>query len=319
MRGRRFHVRVPLPAGETSVRVVTVDASGNRAGATVAHVYGLPWAARPRLRASRLDPLLAARTRSLVRAYPGTCGVYVQNLTTGAGVAWNARARFPAASTLKLAIAMAVLERLEGVPPRGSYVESVLRRMLEVSDDASANVLEVWLAGSTGAGGRRVDALLHSIGITDSLMYGGYVVERSLSAAIPLRVEDQPRFGVGKYTTAYDLASMARAVWLASGGLGPLARRAAGFTAADGRHLLYLLAHVRDRGKLDRWVGGLPGVRVLHKAGWIQSARHDNGLVVWPGGVFVAAVTTWRPGGAGVREDALAGNVALDALERFRG
>jgi hypothetical protein len=63
----------------------------------------------------------------------------------------------------------------------------------------------------------------------------------------------------------------------------------------------------------------MPGVRVLHKAGWIQSARHDNGLVVWPGGIFVAAVTTWRPEGAGVREDVLAGTVALDALERFRG
>jgi Beta-lactamase enzyme family len=301
------------------VRVVTVDAGGNRAGTTVAHVYGLPWAARPRLRAARLDPLLAAHTTSLVRAYPGTCGVYVRNLATGAGASWNARARFPAASTLKLAIAMTVLERLQGVPPRGSYVESVLRRMLEVSDDASANVLEIWLAGSTGAGGRRVDALLHSIGITDSLMYGGYLVERSLSAAIPLRVDDQPRFGAGKYTTAYDLASMARAVWLASAGLGPLARRAPGFSAADGRHLLYLLAHVRDPGKLDRRIGRMSGVRVLHKAGWIQSARHDNGLVVWPGGIFVASVTTWRPEGAGVREDVLAGTVALDALERFRG
>ncbi len=319
LRGRRFHVRVPLPAGETSVRVVTVDGRGRRAGATVAHVYGLPWASRPQVRASLLDPFLAGRMRSLSRAYPGTCAVYVQNLATGAGAAWNARARFPAASTLKLAIAMAVLERHEGVPVPGSYVNSVLRKMLEVSDDAAANQLEVWLGGSTSAGGRRVDALLRSIGIDDSLMYGGYAVERSLAVAIPRRVDEQPRSGIGKYTTAYDLASMARAVWLASAGLGPLARRAAGFTAADGRHLLYLLAHVRDPGKLDREIARDPGVRVLHKAGWIRAARHDNGLVVWPGGIYVAAVMTWRPGGTGVREDALAGRVAKAALDRFRG
>jgi hypothetical protein len=191
--------------------------------------------------------------------------------------------------------------------------------MIEVSDDAAANTLEVWLAGSTSSGGRRVDDLLHSLGIRDSLMYGGYAVERSLATAIPLRIEDQPQWGAGKYTTAGDLAAMARAVWLASGSLGPLAKLHPGFTAADGRHLLYLLAHVRDPGKLDREVGTAPGVQVLHKAGWIDTGRHDNGLVVWPGGIYVAAVMTYRPAGVGKREDALAGRVAKVALARFRG
>jgi hypothetical protein len=190
--------------------------------------------------------------------------------------------------------------------------------MIEVSDDAAANTLEVWLAGSTSSGGRRVDDLLRSVGIRDSLMYGGYAV-RSLAAAIPLRVEDQPQWGVGKYTTAADLAAMARTIWLASGGLGPLVRLHPGFTAADGRHLLYLLAHVRDPGKLDRDVVASPGVQVLHKAGWIDTGRHDNGLVVWPGGIYVAAVMTYRQAGVGKREDALAGSVAKVALDRFRG
>jgi beta-lactamase class A len=319
VRGRRFYVRVPLPPGETSVRVVTVDRLGRRAGATVPHVYGLPWAAHPRVRASFLDGVLQRRVRVLADAYPGTSSVYVQNLITGAGAAWNARARLPAASTLKLAIAITVLERHEGVPAPGSYVNSVLRKMIEVSDDAAANTLEVWLAGSTSSGGRQVDDLLRSIGIRDSLMYGGYVVERSLSAAIPLRVDEQPQWGVGKYTTAADLAAISKALWLASEGLGPLARLHPGFTAADGRHLLYLLAHVRDPGKLDRDVAASPGVQVLHKAGWIDTGRHDNGLVVWPGGIYVAAVMTYRPAGVGIREDVLAGRVAKVALARFRG
>jgi Beta-lactamase enzyme family len=317
--GRRFYVRVVLPPDETSVRVVTVDARGRRAGTTVPHVYGLPWAARPQLHAPALDVALQRRLRSLANRYPGTSGIYVQNLTTGAGAAWNAKARFPAASTLKLAIAMAVLERHEGIPAPGAYVHSVLRKMIEVSDDEAANTLEVWLAGSTGAGGRRVDELLRTLGIRNSLMFGGYLVERSLSAAIPVRSEEQPSFGSGKYTTAADLAAMLRAVWLSSAGLGPLARRYRGFTAADGRHLLYLLAHVRDPGKLDRELRGRPGVQVLHKAGWINAGRHDNGLVVWAGGIYVATVMTYRPAGVGPREDALAGRVARIALSRFRG
>ena len=116
---------------------------------------------------------------------------------------------------------------------------------------------------------------------------------------------------MGKYTTAADLAAIAQAVWLASAGLGPLAARHAGFTAADGRHLLYLLAHVRDPGELDREVGRLPGVQVLHKAGWINAGRHDSGIVFWPGGIFVAAVmTTARPVSGPARTRSPAGSGA---------
>ena len=83
--------------------------------------------------------------------------------------------------------------------------------------------------------------------------------------------------------------------------------------------MLYVLAGVRDGGKLDRRIGGIPGVGVLHKAGWVDSARHDNGLVFWRGGVFVAAVMTYRSYGVGTASDVLAGRVAATALRRFRG
>ena len=105
--------------------------------------------------------------------------------------------------------------------------------MITHSDNASANALEVWLAGSTSAGSQRVNALMRSIGLVDSEMYGGYEL-RTLSARIPVRVEQQPAFGFGKHTTAWDMASLLRAVWLASGGLGPLREAQPGFTAADG-------------------------------------------------------------------------------------
>jgi Beta-lactamase enzyme family len=318
LRQRRFSVRIDLPVGETAVRVVGIRQDGTRAGTTIRHVFGLPRASRPRYRLARLDAGLATRLRRVARGYRGTAGVYVQSLTSGAGAAWNARARFPAASTLKLAIAIAVLDRHEGVPRRGSYVDGLLRGMLHASDNASANALEVWLAGSTSSGSHRVEALLRTIGVNDSLMYGGYEIERRTAAAIPRRIDAQPGWGYGKYTTAYDLTSMLRAVWLASGGHGPLRRHVPGFTAADGRYLLYLLAHVRDHGKLDRELG-VRGVRVLHKAGWVDAARHDAGLVFWRGGVYMVAVMTYRAAGTGLEEDVLAGRVARLALARFRG
>jgi hypothetical protein len=69
---------------------------------------------------------------------------------------------------------------------------------------------------------------------------------------------------------------------------------------------------VTDRGKLDRFVGD--GAVVMHKAGWVTSVRHDNGIVAFRGGVFVAAVMTWQTSHA----DELAGHVAFAALKRFR-
>jgi hypothetical protein len=317
LRGRRFALRVSLPTGDVEVRVTTIGEDGRRSFRVVRDVFGLPVASRPRVVRARHDPVLGRRLRALSDDFSGTSAFYVQSLTGGAGAAWNAKARFPAASTLKLAIAATVLAEHSGIPPPESYVGALLRRMIVPSDDASANALLVWLAGSTSSGAYRVNDLMRSLGLTDTLMYGGYEV-RTLSGRIPVRVDRQPAFGVGKYTTAWDMTSLWRAIWLASGGRGRLRATRPGFTPSDARYLLWILAHVDDAPKLDRRVGVERGVAVLHKAGWISSSRHDTGLVFWPGGVFVAGVMTWSWAGSGVSSDRLAGRVADVTLERLR-
>jgi hypothetical protein len=326
LRGRSFSLGVPLPPREVRIRVETVDGDGRRAGRTVLHVLGLPPAARPVVRPLRLDRGLERDLRRLVDGYPGSAAVYVEDLATGAGAAWNARATYPAASTLKLAIAVTILSRLEGPPPRGSELDGLLRQMLIPSDNAAANALLVRLGGSTSGGGALVNETMRAIGLKRTEMYGGYILGTALGGSrelagggVPLSVVSQPYWGIGKSTTALDLAQLFRAVWLSSGGLGPLTRAGSGVTPAEARYLLYVLARVGDRGKLARTVGALPGVLVMHKAGWIDAARHDAGLVVWRGGVLVAAAMTYRPSGTGTREDAFAGRVAATALRRFRG
>jgi beta-lactamase family protein len=316
--GRRFTLRVTLPRGDVTVRVTTLAHNGRRSSAHVHGIFGLPPGSRPRAVAPRLDRPLATALTRMARGYSGTAGYYVQSLTGGAGAAWNAEARFPAASTLKLAIAATVLAEHRGIPPPGSRVDSLLRELIIPSDDAAANSLLVWLAGSTSSGAYRVNDLMRSIGLSDSLMYGGYQVTRALSGRIPRRVDDAPSFGVGKYTTAWDMTSLWRALWLASGGIGPLRRSQPGLTPADARYLLWLTAHVRDQPKLDAFVGRDRKADVLHKAGWISAARHDTGLVFWEGGVFVAGVMTYRSSGVSTSSDLLAGRVAAAALQRFR-
>ncbi len=184
--------------------------------------------------------------------------------------------------------------------------------MLVESDNEAANEVEALFGG-----GSRVDELLHGLGLDDTWMAGGYLRDpQGRQPPIPVRVESRPAFGCCKYTTAFDLARLLADVHLAAGGRGPLAvRYRREFTPADARYLLYLLAHVRDRGKLGRFLAGGP-YALLHKAGWISDARHDAGLVYWPGGVFVAVAMTWGSG-VGIDSDVLAGRLARHTLARL--
>ena len=313
LRGRSFSLNVPMRTGVVEVRVTAVDGRDRRS-TTRRGARPRPPAANsdPRQRSSRLDPSLARTVRMLVARHGGTAGVYVQDLRTGRGASWNARARFPAASTLKLAIAVTVMRSLDGKPAEHTQLARLLGHMLILSDNEAANELEVWLAGSTSAGSARVNETMRALGLNDSLMYGGYATRGAASAAapIPIRIESQPAFGFGKYTTAWDLARLARAVYLAAAGKGPLLRL--GVSGSEARYLLWLLAQVVDRGKLDRYLGS--GPIVMHKAGWLTGVRHDNGIVAYHGGVFVATVMTWRVGAA----DDLAGRVALVRVLAFR-
>jgi beta-lactamase class A len=312
LRGRTFSLRLDLPGREVDVRVTAVAGTGRRSSSVVRSVFGLPRAAASSQRLGRADPVLTRAVRSLTRAFRGTSAVYAQDLGSGRGAAWNARARFPAASTLKLAIAVSVLRAQDGKPEPGSRLDALLRSMLVHSDNDAANALEVWLAGSTSAGSARVNETMRALGLTDSEMYGGYETTRTPQSPIPVRVDDQPAFGVGKHTTAWDLGRLLRATHLAAVGRGPLLRL--GVTSSEARYLLWQLAHVADRGKLGRFAGGIP---VLHKAGWLGTARHDAGLLYHPGGVFVATVLTWNRAGVGAASDVLAGRVALVALGRL--
>lgn len=314
--GRRVMIRATLPMRDSTLRVIAVDGEGDRRrSAAVGPVFGLPRAAAPQPTGSREDPKLAARVRALARSFAGSAGVYVQDLRSGLGAAWNARARFPGASTLKLAIAVETLRSLPAPPARGSGIDNLLRSMLHYSDNAAANQLEVAIGGSTSGGSARINGMLRAIGLSDTDMYGGYELDRA-ARAIPITIVTQPGIGNTKHSTAWDLARLSRAVYLAAGGRGPLLTRVTGFSPSEARYLLYLLLHVPDRGKLGRY---LPlGTALAHKAGWVTTSRSDNGIVFWPGGALVATVMTYSPGGVGTGADVLAGRVAQAALARFR-
>lgn len=314
--GSRFDFKVELPRRDVQLRVTAVDGQGRRSSTVVGPVFGLPSSAAPRgpPRRGHEDAALAGVIRELARGFPGICGIFVQDLRTGSGAAWNARAQFPAASTLKVAIAIQVLVAHRGRPRLGSQVDRLLRRMLVPSFDKPANELLTWLGGSTSGGSAKVNATLRALGLWDTEMYGGYIVPAA-RRPIPLHANEQPSF-IGKRTTAWDFGRLLRYLHLAADGQGLLARRFRGsFVPADARFLLYLIAHARPNW-LGRYLPG--GTGVVHKPGWITRARHDGGLVYSPRGAFVVVVMTWNGRGVGVSSEVLAGRVARAAYDHFR-
>ena len=309
----RFDFHVQLPPRDLRLTVTGVVDGKRRSSTTVDPVFGLPRSGEPRAPPRGYeDAQLAREVRSLAGAFPGIAGVFVQDLRTGAGSAWNARAAFPAASTLKVAIAIQVLIAHRGRPPHGSRLDRLLRRMLVPSLDKAANELLAWLGGSTSGGAARVNATLRALGLWDTEMYGGYIVPSR--RPIPLRADQQPSF-IGKRTTAWDFGRLLRYLHLAADGNGLLAQRFRGsFVPADARFLLYLLSHARPN-----WLARyLPGATAAaHKPGWITRARHDAGLVYWRRGAYVAVVLTWNHRGVGAASELLAGRVGRAAFDRF--
>jgi hypothetical protein len=296
--GRRtfdFHIALPYRAVRLTVTAV-VD-QRRRSATTIAPVFGLPRVAGPRAPPAKLGRAI----RGLARGFPGLCGIFVRDVRTGSTATWNARAEFPAASTLKVAIAIEVLRVLRGKPQPGSSVDRLLRKMLIPSDDKAANSLLTWLGGSTSGGSARVNAMVRSLGLYQTDMYGGYEVQ-----------DVGPSF-VGKRTTAWDFGRLLHYLHLAAEGKGRLAQRFRGsFVPADARFLLYLLAQAQPN-----WLGrDLPRgqAAVVHKPGWNSRVRHDAGLVYTRSGAFVVVVMTWNGGGA---SDHLIGRVARAAFARF--
>lgn len=306
----RFNFSFQLPSRDVRLTIRAVDGQARGASTTVAPVFGLPSQAEPRgpPRGNAEDVRLARTVRSLGRAFPGSCGIYVQDLRSGRGAAWNAGADFPAASTVKVAIAIEVIRVLGDKPRHGGRLDRLLRKAIVPSDDKAANELLVWLGGSTSGGAARVNALFRALGMAQTDMYGGYIVQQG---RIPIRTNDRPSF-VGKRTTAADLATLMRSLNLAAVGKGRLPRQS--FRPAQARFLLYLLAHTQVS-RVDRFLPG--STTVLQKAGWTRKVRHDTGLVYWSGGSFVAVVLTWNDRGVGISSDVLAGRVGRAAFLRF--
>ena len=208
-----FDFHVALPPRDVRLTVTSIADQNRRASTAIAPVFGLPRAAEPRAPPRGYeDARLGRAIRGLASRFSGICGIYVQDLRTGAGAAWNARAQLPAASTLKVAIAVEVLRVLDGQPARLQP-----RRSPPTEDALSRPTTRPQTSCSSGSADRRAAGRLES---TRRFAPSASLIRTCTAAMryqarqpIPLRRNSEPSF-VGKRTTAWDFARLlATCIW----------------------------------------------------------------------------------------------------------
>lgn len=314
--GGRFDVRAAVRHGPALVEALFLNDAGEQVGVAVSRdAFALPPLATKAPAKPRRDPALTARLAAAARAFSGYSSIRIERLGTGTVAEWNGAARFPAASTVKLAV-MIEAARRHGLG-RGSPVLYDVGQAAEWSSNLAANRLFGIVGRGDAARGRTVaERRLRSLGATSSTYPGEYRVGTSSNAA-----PSQPPLGTTRVTTARDLASIMRAIHLAA-----IGRRAGldatGLRPATARALLRALVDSDAGGDNVGLVGPyLPAkTPVAQKNGWLSDSRSTAAIVYDDDGPAILVILTFRSGGLGLAQaQSLGASATRIALTRSRG
>jgi beta-lactamase class A len=239
-------------------------------------------------RTANEDAPWQAEMRAATSRFAGISAVWVHDLVTGRAASWNAGARFPAASTVKLGVLVEAARRM-GTQPEQSSLFHDAQAIGGWSSNLAANRLLARVGGSGG-----VQAALRRMGATSSTYTGPYIV-----ATEHPRVDapDPPPRVSGRVTTAADLGAVMRMIHqAATGDAGALA--ATQLTQTQARLVLgVLLASEASGDNLGLFREALgPAVPAAQKHGWISSARHSAAVVYTSRGPIVIVALTYRSG-----------------------
>ena len=281
-----------LPEGTSFGRgklELTVVAQSATTTLRAVDVWHLPPGGVAAVRRERADDRLAARLATLAADVPGYAGIWVHELRSGRTAGWNADARFPAASTVKLGVLAASLHRY-GPRPERSPLSYDMRALAAWSSNLAANrLLRLLERGSNAAGQRVVERVLRRMGAARSTYPGPYRVGTAHGArpAAPPLVSQRT-------TTARDLGRVLTTLHAAASGSSP-AQAASGLSRHEARVGLALLLDTLPAGDnvglVRPWLPAT--VPAAQKQGWLSSARHTAAIVYAPSGPVVIVLMTY--------------------------
>ncbi|MEX2647010.1 MAG: serine hydrolase [Gaiellaceae bacterium] len=294
VRGRIFRVRLAGRPRKCDVEVRFFDSTGALVSSARADGVWLLERASARAKAAgRRSPELSASLTAVAQAFEGHVAAYRLNLLTGVYGAWNADAKFPAASLVKVGVMLAAVERL-GARPDRSKLAYDLAAMTTWSSNLAANRLLGKLGGPAA-----IERLFRRLGALGSTYPGPYRVGTSISIPEFTRLDapDPPPRVSARTTTAAD---MARLLWLVHAGA--TGNGSALTTLRLGKHqaryALGLLLSSKATGEnvalfrraLDK------RTPLAQKNGWLQDARHTAAIVYRRGLPEIVVVLIYKRG-----------------------
>jgi beta-lactamase class A len=296
--GPEVRVETSLPPRRHDLEIVFRDAGGAITETAVAtDVWPLPAAARSAHDGVTASGDASRRLADIGGAFPGYTGLWVQDLTSGRTASYNADARFPAASTVKLALLIGALAR-EGASAEGSRDRYDLRAMAGWSSNLATNRILARMGGSALA-----QRVMQRVGATRSTFTGGYIVGTSFPGSATTRGTAEPPATSSRVTTARDMARLLFTLHAAATGRRD-ALNATGLTLHQARIGLAMLLDSEQRGDNRSLVAGAApaGTPIAQKNGWIRRARHGAAIIYGPDGPRIVVALTYSEAGVSLEQ-----------------
>jgi len=246
-----------------------------------------PPAPAPPAPPSRAWTELEAAVARVRAGFRGTMHLYIEELPTGRTISWDEQAPVPAASLIKIPLAIALLEqRIEGkvsleesiVLERGDKAagSGVLRRSRTGSTYSVLELLELMIQRSDNTATNMLTDRLGLELINDSCRRQGLAVTCMPRYIMDLAARDRD---VENYTSAADMARTFKALY---------DRRILDAPSCD--LLLGILKGQQVRDRLPRY---LPrDVVVANKTGLMRDVCHDAGIIYGTRQDYVVAILT---------------------------
>ncbi len=248
---------------------------------------------------------LASTLDAYTADFPGFAALYIRDLTTGEEVNVDADIAFSGMSTLKIGIAAAILQKLDGgIQADDSVSHDVglwIDYALGESNNHAANQLLSWLGdGNVGAGTRRFTEFMHSLGFVNTYMQSGYDVDVRLPQ-IPTAANQRDDWNTNPdpnlQSTPAEMGRLLAAVYECSQGTGILIEKyAETLTPDECETILFYMSH--DQFQEMLW-GGLPDISnawIVHKHGFAYESHSDVALIWGPSGPYVVSFFVYRAG-----------------------
>lgn len=212
---------------------------------------------------------LRSKLQSMINGYSGSWSVYVKDLETGDSISINDTAMYPA-SVIKLFVMASTYNQINnGKLAKTSYVDSLLRNMITVSDNESFNQL-VRLNASNGSfvsGCQTVNSYLKKIGLKST---GCHSTLHPSSSSV---TSD----GSSNRASAKDAGTLLEMIY-----------KGKCVSKAYSKEMLNLLLNQQRRWKIP---AGVPsGIKVANKTGETSSYQHDAAIVYGKNTTYIVCI-----------------------------